>query len=107
MHGFEWKDQRGVEGVGFVRALKTLLTSHLPALLPSFEAAISDQFEREVMKHKMLNGNYRFCLLVFLRNTAVGLTFGVCRILPLPNLCCNENDCHPNELLGILWCRAW
>ena len=31
MHGFEWKDQRGIEGTGFVRALRTLLTSHLPA----------------------------------------------------------------------------
>ncbi|KAI1447079.1 cytochrome P450 [Annulohypoxylon stygium] len=30
MHGFEWQEQRGVEGTGFVRALRSLLTSHLP-----------------------------------------------------------------------------
>ncbi|KAI1087868.1 cytochrome P450 [Rostrohypoxylon terebratum] len=30
MHGFEWQEKRGVEGTGFVRALRSLLTSHLP-----------------------------------------------------------------------------
>ena len=56
MHGFEWKDQRGVEGVGFVRALWTLLTSHLSALIPSLEVAIADQFEKEIIKHSVVDG---------------------------------------------------
>ncbi|KAI9148716.1 Cytochrome P475 monooxygenase [Paramyrothecium foliicola] len=34
MNGFNWFDRRGVEGVGFVRTLRTLLTNHLPDLLP-------------------------------------------------------------------------
>ncbi|KAF2116757.1 cytochrome P450 [Lophiotrema nucula] len=34
MNGFNWFDQRGVEGVGFVRTLRTLLTYNLPQLLP-------------------------------------------------------------------------
>ena len=46
MHGFEWKDQRSVEGVGFVRALRTQLTSHLPHLVTTLEAGLDDQFNR-------------------------------------------------------------
>lgn len=34
MNGFNWFDKRGVEGVGFVRVLRTLLTRNLPQLLP-------------------------------------------------------------------------
>lgn len=34
MNGFNWFDKRGVEGVGFVRVLRTLLTRNLPRLLP-------------------------------------------------------------------------
>ncbi|KAI0200207.1 cytochrome P450 [Astrocystis sublimbata] len=34
MHGFNWFDRRGTEGVGFVRALRTLLTNNLPQILP-------------------------------------------------------------------------
>ncbi|KAF2177798.1 cytochrome P450 [Zopfia rhizophila CBS 207.26] len=34
MHGFNWFDRRGTEGVGFVRALRTMLTNNLPQLLP-------------------------------------------------------------------------
>ncbi|KAH8124286.1 hypothetical protein ACSS6W_002448 [Trichoderma asperelloides] len=29
MHGFEWQNQRGIKGTGFVRALQSLLTSRL------------------------------------------------------------------------------
>ncbi|KAH7311269.1 cytochrome P450 [Stachybotrys elegans] len=34
MNGFNWLDRRGVEGVGFVRTLRTLLTNPLPDPLP-------------------------------------------------------------------------
>jgi len=34
MNGFNWFDRRGVEGVGFVRTLRNLLTNNLPQLLP-------------------------------------------------------------------------
>lgn len=56
MHGFEWKDQRGIEGTGFVRALRSLLTSHLPSILPNLDSAIADQFEREITNYKVVNG---------------------------------------------------
>ncbi|KAI1127997.1 cytochrome P450 [Nemania abortiva] len=42
MRGFEWRDQRGVEGTGFVRALRSLLTSHLPHFQPSIDTLIRD-----------------------------------------------------------------
>jgi hypothetical protein len=56
MQGFEWKEQRGVEGTGFVRALRTLLTSHLPCVLPNISVAIDDQLNRELAKQKTVNG---------------------------------------------------
>ena len=56
MHGFEWKDQRGIEGIGFVRALRSLLTSHLPSVLPNLRSAIADEFEEEQPTHKFING---------------------------------------------------
>ncbi|RLM01932.1 hypothetical protein CFD26_108363 [Aspergillus turcosus] len=47
MFGFEWQDQRGVEGTGFVRALRSRLTAHLPILMPELqrivESAIADE----------------------------------------------------------------
>lgn len=56
MHGFEWKNQRGVEGVGFVRALRTLLTSNLPRIIPNLKSAIQIQLEEELSHNKLLDG---------------------------------------------------
>lgn len=56
MHGFEWKDQRGVEGTGFVRALRDLLTFQLPDMLFPLSAAITDQFQREISTHRVIEG---------------------------------------------------
>lgn len=56
MHGFEWKDQRGVEGTGFVRALRSLLTSHLPLMLPKLSSGIAEEFEKGLVMHKPVDG---------------------------------------------------
>ncbi|KAK8043805.1 hypothetical protein PG994_012643 [Apiospora phragmitis] len=40
MYGFEWQEQRGVEGTGFVRALRSKLTSHLPKFHPELDRMI-------------------------------------------------------------------
>ena len=50
MQGFEWKDQRGVEGTGFVRALRCLMTSQLPNLLPSLRCTLENEMMAE-LKH--------------------------------------------------------
>jgi len=48
MYGFEWQDRRGAEGTGFVRALRSLLTSHLPQFQPKLERVIKNSFLREL-----------------------------------------------------------
>ena len=49
MYGFEWKDQRGIEGIVFVRALRSLLTAHLPSLLPGLSSNIAESLESEIL----------------------------------------------------------
>ncbi|KAK6860581.1 hypothetical protein PG995_004217 [Apiospora arundinis] len=46
MHGFEWKDIRGVEGTGFVRALRHTLTNYLPNLTGSLSPLIADEITK-------------------------------------------------------------
>lgn len=48
MHGFEWKDQRGVEGIGFVRALRTLMTQNLNHFTPKISSMIEHQLDIEI-----------------------------------------------------------
>ncbi|MDI1486276.1 MAG: hypothetical protein OHK93_005502 [Ramalina farinacea] len=57
MYGFEWKDQRGVEGTGFVRALRSLLTAHLPVLFPSLERNIAEGLESELFLGRRADGS--------------------------------------------------
>jgi hypothetical protein len=48
MHGFEWEDQRGVEGTGFARALRSRLTSHLPMFQPDLDRIIKQFLQEEL-----------------------------------------------------------
>ncbi|KAI7774341.1 ent-kaurene oxidase [Diaporthe eres] len=41
MHGFNWFDQRGLEGTPLIRTLRTLLTNHLPVVLPELRYLMS------------------------------------------------------------------
>jgi hypothetical protein len=56
MHGFSWFDTRGTEGVGFVRALRTLLTNNLPQILPDISTTINTRFAELRSGHKTVNG---------------------------------------------------
>ena len=58
MYGLEWKEQRGIEGIGFVRALRSLLTAHLPSLLPTLRSMIEEAVDKELMGFQCRNGNY-------------------------------------------------
>ena len=49
MYGFEWKDQRGIEGIDFMRALRSLLTAYLPSLLPGLSSNIAESLESEIL----------------------------------------------------------
>jgi hypothetical protein len=53
MHGFEWKDVRGVEGTGFVRALRTILTGQLPDLIPDLAHVVDTQIVAAVEHHRI------------------------------------------------------
>lgn len=56
MRGFEWKDQRGVEGIGFVRALRSLMTAQLPKLLPSLRYTLENEVAAELADGKAVEG---------------------------------------------------
>lgn len=56
MNGFNWHDQRGIEGIGFVRTLRTLLTNHLPQLTPGVRGIIDRTFAQEVGSNGTVNG---------------------------------------------------
>lgn len=56
MHAFNWFDRRGTEGVGFVKALRTMLTNNLPAILPDLSAIIRARFEELHQSHPRVKG---------------------------------------------------
>jgi hypothetical protein len=56
MHGFNWFDTRGTEGVGFVRALRTHLTGNLPQVLPDLGVIIRTRFAELHYSHSMIDG---------------------------------------------------
>jgi hypothetical protein len=57
MAGFNWHDQRGIEGTGFVRSLRTLLTNHLPRMTPDVRGMLERGFTRELAQGEdSLNG---------------------------------------------------
>lgn len=62
MHGFNWLDRRGVEGIGFVRAIRTLLTSNIPYILPQIRGAISESFGKLSKGQRTLDSG---CLVIF------------------------------------------
>lgn len=55
MNGFNWFDRRGVEGVGFVRTLRTLLTNNLPQLLPDLGTLTNAKFSEMRAKNPVVN----------------------------------------------------
>ncbi|CAH0024714.1 unnamed protein product [Clonostachys rhizophaga] len=56
MNSFNWFDRRGVEGVGFVRTLRTLLTNHLPQLLPDLSLLAHSRWEELLSTKPTVNG---------------------------------------------------
>lgn len=57
MSGFNWFDRRGTEGVGFVRALRTLLTNNLPRIIPDLSVIVRTQLEELLSMHTVVKGN--------------------------------------------------
>lgn len=57
MRNFEWQDQRGIEGTGFVRALRSLLTANLPGLLPRLKEIIEQELQSEIQRCMRTDGS--------------------------------------------------
>lgn len=57
MNGFNWFDQGGVEGVGFVRTLRTLLTNNIPKLLPDLGALTRTRWAQMLADKGTADGN--------------------------------------------------
>ncbi|KAI5868246.1 cytochrome P450 [Durotheca rogersii] len=56
MNGFNWFDRRGVEGVGFVRTLRTLLTNNIPQLLPDLGVLTRTCWAELLSKQETIDG---------------------------------------------------
>ncbi|KAJ2991506.1 hypothetical protein NUW58_g2488 [Xylaria curta] len=56
MNGFNWFDRRGVEGIGFVRTLRTLLTNNIPQLVPDLVLLTRTRWVELLSKQKAING---------------------------------------------------
>ncbi|KXX75838.1 Ent-kaurene oxidase [Madurella mycetomatis] len=56
MNGFNWFERRGVEGIGFVRTLRTLLTNNLPQILPDLSIKSKTVFDELLETHPVVNG---------------------------------------------------
>jgi hypothetical protein len=62
MNGFNWFDKRGVEGIGFVRTLRTLLTNNLPKLIPDLAILTKARWSESLADKKTIDGKpYRSC----------------------------------------------
>jgi hypothetical protein len=59
MAGFNWFDRRGTEGVGFVRALRTLLTNNLPEVLPELRISVSNLIDEMHASHPVVDGKLK------------------------------------------------
>ncbi|KAL2841944.1 major facilitator superfamily domain-containing protein [Aspergillus pseudodeflectus] len=57
MHSFNWFDRRGTEGVGFVRALRTLLTNNIPQILPNLSILITSSLTDMLAEHPIVDGS--------------------------------------------------
>ena len=56
MYGFEWQEKRGVEGTGFVRALRSLLTAQLPSYFPTLRSMIEQSLREEIEQNRVHKG---------------------------------------------------
>ncbi|KAI1400860.1 cytochrome P450 [Hypoxylon fuscum] len=71
MHGFNWFDRRGTEGVGFIRALRTLLTNNLPRIMPDLSIMIRSRINELYLEHLTEKGNKSLPIYTMVVNVVV------------------------------------
>ncbi|KAI4174281.1 MAG: hypothetical protein LQ343_002420 [Gyalolechia ehrenbergii] len=59
MQGFDMNEQRGLDGLQFVNAIRKDFTPQLPRRLLMLERAISDEFAEELKECKIVSGKYQ------------------------------------------------
>ncbi|KAI0096705.1 cytochrome P450 [Nemania sp. FL0031] len=57
MVDFNWHDKKGVDGAPLLKTLRTLLTGHLPNVLPELRWSMSGMFDEMLDLHPVVNGN--------------------------------------------------
>ncbi|GAB1314472.1 hypothetical protein MFIFM68171_04682 [Madurella fahalii] len=56
MSNFDWLEKRGANGTPLIRTLRTLLTNHLPDILPEIRRSMSGLIDRLYDSHPVANG---------------------------------------------------
>ena len=96
MHGFQMNDQRGVEGTGFVKAVRSLLTFHLPQFIPTMQSTIAEQLSFEFSRQASRGGRISF-------GQAMDLTLIVNRCSGGFNFQLNQVSSDKNKCRRVLW----
>ncbi|KAM0460019.1 hypothetical protein ACHAO4_002147 [Trichoderma viride] len=58
MQNFNWFDKKGADGMPLIRTLRTLLTNHLPDILPDVRRSMSVLLDRAQDSQPVVNGSY-------------------------------------------------
>ena len=73
MAGFNWHNQRGIDGIGFVRALRTLLTNHLPSLTDEVRVLVAKTFEENIGEGGVANCMFFISRIMSLTNNETAM----------------------------------
>ncbi|KAL7927017.1 cytochrome P450 [Trichoderma austrokoningii] len=63
MQNFNWFDKKGADGMPLIRTLRTLLTNHLPDILPDIRRSMSAFLDRAQDSQPVVNGSYTLPVL--------------------------------------------
>lgn len=58
MLGHNWLDERGAEGIGYVKAVGTLLPERMKAIMPDMSVNIKNSFDAFLSKVQPVNSEY-------------------------------------------------
>lgn len=66
MKGFDMNEQRGLQGLEFVNAIRKDFNTQLPDKFPMLESAIADEFTKELHQCEIVNGLFACTSLSFM-----------------------------------------
>ena len=101
MYGFNQFDRRGNEGVGFIKALRTLFTNNLPSILPELRLTLTETFGELHANHLEVNGIAQH---EFSHQVIAKITYKVKTLARLSN---DSAAYSIDQCAGFLRQRAW